>query len=92
MARQRLEACISGRVQGVWFRASTREEALRLGLDGWVRNLPDGRVEAVFEGEAAALETMLAWCRVGPPGARVDVVETSRGPAGGASGGFSIVR
>jgi len=91
MARQRLEVRIAGRVQGVWFRAATREEAARRGLDGWVRNLPDGRVEAVFEGEEAALEGMLAWCRVGPPGARVDAVETTRGPATGLEG-FTILR
>jgi acylphosphatase len=91
MARQRLEVRITGRVQGVWFRASTREEARRLALDGWVRNLPDGRVEAVFEGEEAALEGMLAWCRTGPPGARVDEVEAVRGPATGLEG-FTILR
>ena len=91
MARQRLEVRISGRVQGVWFRASTREEARRRGLDGWVRNLPDGRVEAVFEGEEAALEGMLAWCRLGPPGARVDEVATVHSPATGLEG-FTIIR
>jgi len=91
MARQRLEVRIAGRVQGVWFRAATREDAARRGLDGWVRNLPDGRVEAVFEGEESALEGMLAWCRVGPPGARVDAVETTRGPATGLEG-FTILR
>jgi acylphosphatase len=96
MARQRLEVRISGRVQGVWFRASTREEALRRGLSGWVRNLPDGRVEAVFEGDRPALDAMLAWCRVGPPGARVAGVETGWAEAAGepATGldGFTILR
>ena len=91
MARQRLEARIGGRVQGVWFRAATRDEARRRGLHGWVRNLPDGRVEAVFEGEETALEGMLAWCRTGPPGARVEAVETTSGPATGIEG-FTIVR
>ena len=91
MARQRLEVRVGGRVQGVWFRASTRDEARRRGVDGWVRNLPDGRVEAVFEGEETALERMLAWCRVGPPGALVETVEESRGPATGLAG-FIIVR
>jgi acylphosphatase len=62
---------VGGRVQGVWFRASTRDEANRLGLRGWVRNLPDGRVEAVFEGEEGQLHRMLDWCRTGPPGAHV---------------------
>ena len=91
MARRRLEVLVSGRVQGVWFRAATREEARRLGLQGWVRNLPDGRVEALFEGDESALEGILAWCRVGPPGARVESVETSYGPAGGLEG-FAIIR
>lgn len=91
MARQRLEVRVGGRVQGVWFRAAARDEARRRGVDGWVRNLPDGRVEAVFEGEESPVEEMLAWCRVGPPGARVDAVETSRGPATGLAG-FTIVR
>lgn len=88
--RERMEVVVHGRVQGVWYRASTREEARRLGLDGWVRNLPDGSVEAVFEGEAAALEAMLAWCRVGPPGARVSRVEVQRGAPVGAPAGFSV--
>lgn len=67
-------ALISGQVQGVSFRYYTFHEALRLGLDGWVRNLRDGRVEAVFQGERPLVEQMLTWCRNGPPGARVDEV------------------
>lgn len=90
MASGRLEVLVSGRVQGVWFRASTREEALRLGLRGWVRNLPDESVEAVFEGEEEQLRRMLAWCRGGPPGARVDRVEARWGPASGEFAGFSV--
>jgi acylphosphatase len=81
MADQRLEVKIRGRVQGVWFRASTRDEALRLGLTGWVRNLPDGRVEAVFEGPKDKIIKMLAWCWQGPPGARVDQVEENQSEA-----------
>ena len=91
MARRRLEVRIAGRVQGVWFRASTLEEARRRGLDGWVRNLPDSRVEAVFEGEQAALAEILAWCRVGPPGARVDRLEERWDAATGIAG-FTILR
>ncbi|MEN8148346.1 MAG: acylphosphatase [Planctomycetota bacterium] len=74
----RVHAFVSGRVQGVWFRASTREEALRLGLTGWVRNLPDGRVEFVAEGDEDAIEALLAWCRSGgPPMGRVDDLKTT---------------
>jgi acylphosphatase len=73
--KARLRVLISGRVQGVFFRASTRDEARARGLTGWARNLPDGRVEAVFEGEKRVVETMLAWCRQGPPYAYVDQVE-----------------
>lgn len=90
MAAARLEIVVIGRVQGVWFRASTREEARRLGLGGWVRNLPNGSVEAVFEGEEEALQRMLAWCRVGPPGAQVARTEESWGAATGGVEGFSI--
>jgi acylphosphatase len=66
---------VSGRVQGVWFRESCREEAVRRGVTGWVRNLADGRVEAVFEGEPAAVDGVVAWCQGGPPRARVRNVE-----------------
>ena len=71
----RVHVVIEGRVQGVFFRASTRDEARARGLKGWVRNLPDGRVEALFEGEKPVVESMLAWCRKGPPYAYVDNVE-----------------
>ena len=70
---KRVHAFLRGRVQGVWFRAATREEALRLGLTGWVRNLPDGRVEFIAEGDEAALDELITWCRSGgPPMGRVD--------------------
>lgn len=71
----RAHVVISGRVQGVCFRAYTIDEATAAGVAGWVRNTPDGRVEAVFEGEKSAVETMIAWCRHGPPAARVNGVE-----------------
>lgn len=64
IARKRV--LVSGRVQGVWFRQSCADLARQLGLSGWVRNQPDGRVEAAFEGEASAVEEMVAWCRTGP--------------------------
>jgi acylphosphatase len=66
---------VSGRVQGVWFRATTRDTAAGLGLDGWVRNLPDSRVEVLASGEEEVLGKLEAYLREGPPGARVDSVE-----------------
>jgi acylphosphatase len=66
---------VSGRVQGVCFRANTRDEALRLGLRGYARNLDDGRVEVVACGEAGAVETLATWLEHGPPMARVDTLE-----------------
>ncbi|RLF46791.1 MAG: acylphosphatase [Thermoplasmata archaeon] len=66
---------IYGRVQGVWFRANTKEMADKLGLKGWVRNMPDGSVEAVFEGDDENVEKAIEWCHRGPPLARVDRVE-----------------
>lgn len=69
--KRRAHFWVSGRVQGVFFRQSTTERARELGLTGWVRNLPDGRVEAIAEGQAEALDHLIAFCRVGPPAARV---------------------
>ena len=66
---------VTGKVQGVFFRANTVDKAQVLGLVGWVRNLPDGRVEAVFEGLRETVEQMIDWCREGPEGAEVyDIV------------------
>lgn len=65
---------VSGKVQGVFYRASTRERALDLGLSGRATNLPDGRVEVIAEGDAVALDALEAWLRLGPPAARVDAV------------------
>lgn len=62
----RAHVFISGRVQGVFYRASTRDMAEQYGLTGWVRNTSDGKVEAVFEGEEATVKDMIAWCRNGP--------------------------
>ena len=81
-----MHAVVSGRVQGVGFRWSARAEAQRLGVSGWVRNLPDGTVEAEVEGDEGAVNGMLAWLHHGPPGARVSGVETEALPAGGATG------
>ncbi len=71
----RRRVLVSGRVQDVFFRDSTRREAGRVGVAGWVRNLPDGRVEAVFEGGEDAVERMVAWCREGPDSADVADIE-----------------
>jgi acylphosphatase len=73
--RVRRRVRVHGRVQGVWFRGATRQRARALGLAGWVRNRPDGSVEAVFEGGLAGVEAALAFCRAGPPAARVERVE-----------------
>jgi acylphosphatase len=70
----RLRLIIEGRVQGVWFRESTRREAERLGVYGWVRNRPEGTVEAVAEGAEEQVRKLAAWCRHGPPSARVSRV------------------
>ncbi len=75
METERLHVWIEGWVQGVGFRYATQSQAEALRLAGWVRNLPDGRVEAVFEGTRPILETMLAWCSQGPSGASVKQVE-----------------
>ncbi len=67
---------ITGRVQGVFFRAKTKQEADRLGIKGWVKNLSDGSVEAVFQGDPEKLTQMTDWCKKGPSHARVDHVQT----------------
>jgi acylphosphatase len=77
MERARVHLLIEGYVQGVFFRASTQDVAERLGLTGWVRNLPDGSVEVVFEGPKDMLKEAVQWCRKGPPGARVTRVDES---------------
>lgn len=74
---RRVRVVVSGRVQGVFFRVSCAERARSLGISGWVRNMPDGGVEAVFEGPDDAVGAMVAWCRTGPPGARVAGLELS---------------
>jgi acylphosphatase len=68
---ERARATVSGRVQGVFYRASTQREAVRLGLTGWVKNEPDGSVAVEAQGPRAQVEALLGWCRRGPPGARV---------------------
>jgi acylphosphatase len=75
MGTVRCRVLVSGRVQGVWYRGSCARQSARAGVGGWVRNLPDGRVEAVFEGERTAVETLLRWCHEGPAHAAVTGVE-----------------
>jgi len=84
--RTRVHAFVSGRVQGVTYRASTRDAARERGVEGWVKNLDDGRVEAVFEGPAAAVESLVEWCHEGPARARVESVETTTEPPEGVTG------
>lgn len=91
MPDKTVELRITGRVQGVNFRAWTREEAERRGLGGWVRNREDGSVEARFSGPAGTVDEMIALCREGPMAARVDSVETREVEAE-ADRGFSIRR
>jgi acylphosphatase len=81
---------VSGRVQGVFFRASTREQALKLGLRGYAKNLPDGRVEVLAEGDASALDALERWLRVGPPMARVESVERGDADADEIGSGFDV--
>jgi acylphosphatase len=85
----RRRVVVSGRVQGVWFRDSCRQEAQRNALAGWVRNLPDGRVEAAFEGDDETVDALVQWCREGPPLARVTKIEVLEEEPLGESG-FAI--
>lgn len=82
---------IAGRVQGVFYRASTKHEAQRLNLSGWVKNLTDGRVEAVVQGPAEDVALLIAWCRIGPAGARVEGVEISDRPVELSLNGFRVL-
>jgi acylphosphatase len=75
MKTRRVHVLITGRVQGVFFRAYTRVAAQTIGVTGWVRNLPDGRVEAIFEGDSDKIEKMIKWCYEGSPMSRVARVE-----------------
>ncbi len=74
--RERAHVYVSGQVQGVFFRDSAREKAEQLGLTGWVKNLPDGRVEALFEGPSERVREMVRWCERGPSHAEVEEVDT----------------
>jgi acylphosphatase/uncharacterized membrane protein YphA (DoxX/SURF4 family) len=77
---------VSGRVQGVWYRGACAEQARALGVSGWARNLPDGRVEVVVEGPPEAVGQLVEWCRLGPPAARVTGVQSEPEPPEGVHG------
>lgn len=87
---KRVRLYISGRVQGVFFRAETQKTATGLQLNGWVRNMEDGRVEVLLEGEDSSMDRMVAWCHQGPPAARVDHVDVLEEPFTGTLSGFRI--
>jgi acylphosphatase len=89
---RRVRAIVSGRVQGVSYRASTVDEARRLGLVGWVKNRVDGAVELEAEGAPDNVDALLAWCKAGPPSARVDRVATEELAPTGAESGFAVTR
>jgi len=86
----RAHVYVSGRVQGVFFRYETKSLADELGVKGWVRNLPDGRVEAVFEGEEELVKKMIDFCKKGPPGARVTGINVEWEDYKGEFDGFYI--
>ena len=83
---KRAHVRISGRVQGVFFRADAADRARSRGVAGWIRNVPDGAVEAVFEGPDEAVDAMVSWCGRGPRGARVDDVQVEWEEPRGESG------
>ena len=87
---QRLHLQIAGRVQGVFYRVSTRDQARSLGLTGWVRNLSNGDVEALAEGSRQALEALALWCEQGPAWARVDEVHATWSKATGEFPDFGV--
>jgi acylphosphatase len=82
---------VSGQVQGVFFRDSTRQKAQELGLAGWVKNTPDGRVEALFEGPSDKVTEMIRWCEEGPQQASVANVDTDFEAAGGDLQSFEVL-
>ena len=91
-SQTRIRLIVKGRVQGVYFRASTVQCARHLGLTGWVMNRYDGSVEMVAEGRPDGIEEFIVWCRQGPPGARVDEVDLQRQDFRGEFSGFRIKR
>jgi len=90
MALCRAAVRITGRVQGVWFRQSTKQTAEKSGITGWVRNNPDRSVEAVFEGSKEAVQAVIDWCHQGPELARVDLVQVDWQTASGEFKNFKV--
>lgn len=90
MDRARAHLYISGLVQGVWFRAYVQRTATALGITGWIRNLPDSRVEAVMEGQRQAIELAILECKKGPPGSRVEGVDAQWMEPRGEFSSFTI--
>ncbi len=88
--QERAHVRISGQVQGVFFRDSTRQKAEELGLAGWVKNLSDGSVEAVFEGPSGKVREMVSWCEEGPRNASVEDVDSDFETSGGDLRGFEV--
>ena len=91
MSNVRIHLIIEGRVQGVWFRDSTRKEAVSLGVLGWVRNLPDGTVEVLAEGPEDKVRDLITWCHHGPSSAVVSQVHENREKWQGQFNSFDIV-
>ncbi len=92
MSPSRVSLRIEGKVQGVFYRQSALDKAAELGLTGWVKNLPDGAVASVAEGDDSALESFIAWCRQGPQHAHVRAVDVQRAPATGEFSSFRVIR
>lgn len=90
MSEKRVRVTIRGRVQGVGFRANCQREAQAAGLRGWVRNQWDGSVEALFEGSSAAVDKLIAWCRVGPRMTEVESVEVAEASEAAPAGTFRV--
>ncbi len=91
MRKVRVHLIIEGRVQGVWFRESTKRKALSLGVYGWVRNLPDGTVEVVAEGDEDKVRELIKWCHKGPPAAKVTNVKVEEEEYLGEFNSFDVI-
>lgn len=92
MTKTRAHIYVSGLVQGVFFRANAASKAQSLDLSGWVKNLPDGRVELTVEGDTEQVNQMIEWCKIGPPAAEVQNVEIETQPYTGEFNSFAVIR